>query len=147
MSSNCRLKLQSDHFSLDLEGDADLIRHAYASLRDELIRRLRPTPRSLVGSTLLNPALQVSKQATQESETDSRDYVWVYRRTDLYNKVGVAERRSLQELALGHVVDPWSLRGVYLEGGDDGRLSDLVPDGKTLWSELTVLGRERLRKR
>lgn len=147
LSSRCRLKLQSEQFKLDLEGDADLIRHAYASLRDEILRRLMLTPRSAVGATLVNPALQTVEQSSLSPSTPNQDYVWVYRCNDLYCKVGVAERKSFEQSTLGRLVNPWKLRGVYLEGGEGGQLSELVPAGKTLWSELTAVGRERLRKR
>ena len=146
MGPRCRLQLHSEHFDLDLEGDADFIRHAYLSLRDEIIRRVVPVTRSPSSGTMLNPALQMPDEASTRPNVDSQDFVWIYRCNDLYCKVGVAEREAFKLSTLGRVGHSWRLRGIYLESDDAGTLTDLVPSGEALWSELMPMGRERLRK-
>ena len=47
---------------------------------------------------------------------------------------------------IGRFVDIAHLKRVYLESGPAGFLETLAPVGRTLWSELTPLGRQRLRK-
>lgn len=146
MSNACTLMIRTSTLRVHLEGDPDFVRAAYAGLRRELLFRLVEESRGLLGR---GAGQALPSSAPVEADTRRQtgpDFVWVYRCTDLYNKVHVVERRVLAGGDLGRFVDISQLKRVFVESGSPGLFEGLVPVGKTLWSELTALGRQRLRK-
>jgi hypothetical protein len=144
----CRLKIQTDAFRLELSGDAAFVRAGYERLRDEILVRLAALHGG-VGAGVEDPTVRL--EPAEETGAQGRvpeqgpQYLWVYRCTDLFNKVYVLERRNLARTGLGRLVDVARLHRIYLEADDDAALEPLIPHGKTLWSELTSLGHRRLR--
>ncbi len=197
MAQHCTFTLETGQFSLTLEGDEAFIRDAYGALREEILRRVRPS--GVSGTTTeLAPIDEASDEADAGStermiapadrerptEQDRRrlggaeraegaeavggrlgrdtfegsprtggatggvegDFVWVLECDTLYNKVRAVDRASVAATAVGRQVDPGRLHRIFVEAHDAARLRPLLPAGKTLWSELTPLGRQRLRQ-
>jgi hypothetical protein len=130
---------------VDLEGDVEFLWEAYLAIREPLLRRLSshaalglgPPPVDEQGRTLA---------PTQPIGPSHGAYVWVLRCNDLYNKVQVIERAALAKHALARHLDVRRLARVCFEGDVGPPFESLLPPGSTLWSELTSMGRDRLRK-
>lgn len=196
MAQHCTFTLETGQFSLTLEGDEAFIRDAYAALREEILRRVRPS--GVSGTTTeLAPIDDAGEEADtgrtermlapsereRATEHDARrrggaddrragagvglpgrattegsprsegagpsaegDFVWVLECDTLYNKVRAVDRASVAATPVGRHVDPRRLHRIFVEAHDGARLRPLLPAGKTLWSELTPLGRQRLRQ-
>ena len=146
LDENCTLKLQTSRMKIHLEGDSDFVRTAYEALRKEILVRLTspPEPSGLDRADVADTQKIVTKPAAEPMAGE--DCLWVYFCNDLYNKVHVSQREKITESELGAFVNPWRLTKVYVESGTTEPIRALVPVGKTLWSELTTTGRERLRK-
>ena len=145
MGTRCTLRIRMPTFSLDLEGDAALVRSGYEGMREELLRQLEAGG---AGSDEVDPTVRVvppEARAGRAREGESPEYIWVFRSNDLYHKVHVIERARLWATGLGPYVLPGCLKRIYVESEHASLLERLVPAGETLWSELTKLGRERLR--
>ena len=73
-------------------------------------------------------------------------YIWVYITHEIYNKVYVVDLNTFAASPLSRCFDGRRLRKIYIDREFQGVLGPLVGTGKTLWSELTKQGRERLSK-
>ncbi|MCA9565426.1 MAG: hypothetical protein KC561_18140 [Myxococcales bacterium] len=157
MTEKNSLHLKTGSFTLDLEGDEAFIRTAYRSVRDEVLARLQQasTPgRRPSQLTDVMPALQENPTAVQrnpnglsaEADLESQQYAWVHRCNDLYCKVGVVQRKELSKTPMSSYLNPWGIARIFIDTENHDYLSNLVPPSKTLWSELTGMGRNTLRK-
>jgi hypothetical protein len=145
VSARCALKIQTPQFGVHLEGDADLVRIGYEGLRQALLERLAPRAEGAAEPPSSRPRPASGPRGPGRPEVGP-EYVWVYRSNDLYHKVHVVQRRQLYVTGLGRYLQPERLARIYVESEDAPMIEGLIPPGKTLWSELTRLGRERLRK-
>ena len=130
------LKIKSDNFSLEFEGDPDFVRDSYALMRQHILSRLRE---SLTEHTTEN---------TPPKKTDSSQggFLWVYVCHPLYNKVHVVSRESLLLSPLGRIIDAQLLNKIYVQRSGLSRVEALIGSSKTLWSELTSEGKKRLKQ-
>lgn len=148
MTVPCTLFIRTEKFKLELEGTADFVRASYRAVRDQVLSHLEDTLEPLTQT----PAAQTDHQRTPHkvpeppAESSSNEYVWAYRCGRLYNKVHVIQRTALVDNGLARLINPWRLARIYFETEDTNAFAKLLPVGKTLWSELTALGRRRLRQ-
>jgi len=140
LAADCTLTLRTEHFKLELEGDEEFVCEAYSSVRESVLGRLKPTG---VSSAALHSLQGAPGQAPRN--TDDSEFVWVYVCNELYSKVQAVSRERLEGSAFGRILDPWRLGRISFDSEDAPLLKHLVPSGQTLWSELTELGRQRLR--
>ena len=139
-----KLKIKTDDFTLDLEGDSEFILSAYISVRDEIVRRLNhkikpPAPKK-------PDKFDGKFSGRSPYENPQEDYLWVYSCHDIYNKVYVINRANLESSYLSRLIDIKRVKKIFIERDQSELLSSVLSEGKTLWSELTPVGREKLQK-
>ncbi|MBN1944569.1 MAG: hypothetical protein JW797_02790 [Bradymonadales bacterium] len=151
MTTLCLLTIRTPEWSISLTGQTEFVSSTYQAMRHQLLRHLATTRNRLATDRF--PAGKMGADATERgpavppSEPLSDRLFWVYHSNDLYNKVHVTRPEDLARSPLyRHVALHWLTR-IYLEDDPFDRLARLVPSGSTLWSELTALGRARLRPR
>lgn len=71
-------------------------------------------------------------------------YIWVYVTHDIYNKVYVIDTETFTSSSIHRFLDGRRMRKVYLDQAHQEFLRPLLGTGKTLWSELTAKGREKI---
>jgi len=145
MSTKCTLKIRTPNINLNLEGDAALVRAGYEGIRSELLRQLRAERIDTEQQPYAEPVVKARPKKQKRPFENQPEYVWVFKTNDLYHKVHVVERVKLHATGLGCYVQPGRLKRIYVESDYADLVGQLIPPGKTLWSELTRLGRERLR--
>lgn len=155
------LRISSEAFSLELEGDPHFILETYDNVRTDVLRRLIELIRSHDDSgppTLQEPIEAVSEKAESRpplEELGQRDsakvraanavnYVWIYVTHEIYNKVYVVDLESFMHSPFSRYLDGRRLRKLYIDRTSQELLGPLISTGKTLWSELTREGRKRL---
>ena len=156
------LRIRSEQFSLELEGDPAFILETYDTVRQDILRRLIDLIRGGQSSadsakTMMQsipaevqqdvPPLQPDAEAQeqhQQSKANANNYVWVYITHEIYNKVYVVDLPTFSASPLSRFLDGVRLRKLYVNREYQEVLGPLIGTGKTLWSELTKKGREQL---
>jgi len=155
------LRIESSQFSLELEGDPDFILETYDNVRADILRRLidlinsadsgerRPAsvPNKAVRGQSLNELsgrVQSETPTNESSAARAPNYLWVYITHEIYNKVYAVDLATYSASPLSRFFDGRRLRKIYIDKEYHAVLGSLVGTGKTLWSELTVKGRDQL---
>ncbi|MDX9722558.1 MAG: hypothetical protein RBU37_17560 [Myxococcota bacterium] len=152
------LRIESSKFSLELEGDPAFILETYDNVREDVLRRLieliSSADRELRSSSVQNKAVRgqsLEELSTRAEESSpavapvrAANYLWVYITHEIYNKVYAVDLATFSASPLSRYFDGRRLRKLYLDKEYHGVLGSLVGTGKTLWSELTSKGRDKL---
>jgi hypothetical protein len=147
MSSDNRLKINTDGLDLELDGDRDYIERAYLSMRRVLTEQFLETMRA-------NPQ---AGRDTVEIEAQSRDpldkgplpgesgederFINVVVSEDIYNKLYMLEEKRLQKSILGRFLSLDGIKRIYLDENVERLFRQGIDLGDTLWRELTNAGK------
>ena len=151
------LRISSEAFSLELEGDPNFILETYDNVREDVLRRLIkllqeapatiPRPQSAPTEHLDLPVADPPHDPHESSRiraANAKNYVWVYVTHEIYNKVYVVDLPNFMTSPFSRFLDGQRLRKMYINREHRDLLGPLLETGKTLWSELTEKGREQL---
>lgn len=155
------LRIRSEQFSLELEGDPAFILETYDTVRQDILRRLielirgdqshldsaKTMVQNIPDEVRQDPPAQNDpevQEQQQHSKANANNYVWVYITHEIYNKVYVVDLPTFSASPLSRFLDGIRLRKLYVNREYQEVLGPLIGTGKTLWSELTKKGREQL---
>ncbi|MBH24716.1 MAG: hypothetical protein CMH57_09750 [Myxococcales bacterium] len=133
------LRIRAGSFSVELEGDSDFVQASYELMRQQILQRLRDILRK-------NTARGDRGKAIAQRASHNGGFIWVYVCHPLYNKIHIVSRDTLSTSALGSVIHANALNKIYVDRRGLAELETLIGSSKTLWSELTTEGRERLKR-
>lgn len=151
MSQN-KLKIQAESLDLELSGDADYVRDAYAAIRPVVLQRFQsalqkaelPTPEDPPRKRQITQPLY-KQPAIQKHIVTSRGIADQHLRLivcgDLYHKVSVLSRPDFEKSIFNSSIDIDSVEHVFVNEGDIDLLETHFPIGRTLWRELTPTGK------
>ena len=149
------LRIEAPSFSLELEGEPQFILDSYDNIRQDVLKRLVAVMHSNVVQPAGDPAsLGAAIVSGEKTPPDppaalpkDGHYVWVYIAHEIYNKVHVVDLDAFNASPLSRFLDGIRLKKVFLDREFRDTLAPLLGTGKTLWSELTKKGRERVAKK
>ncbi|MGM0555884.1 MAG: hypothetical protein ACQEVA_05870 [Myxococcota bacterium] len=147
MSSDNKLKINTDSLDLELDGDRDYIERAYLSMRrvltEQFLETMRANPQD--GRDTVELDAQSREPLDQgplpgEPGEDER-FINVVVSEDIYNKLYMLEEERLQKSILGRFLSLNGIKRIYLDENVERLFRQGIDLGDTLWRELTNAGK------
>ena len=148
------LRIEAPSFSLELEGEPQFILDSYDNVRQDVLKRLVALmqdshPEDGIDLSSIDGPIVTGDDTPRDPPAavpEDGHYVWVYIAHEIYNKVHVVDLDTFNASPLSRFLDGVRLKKIFLDREFRDTLGPLLGTGKTLWSELTKKGRERVAK-